>query len=285
MPWLSPPEQTRPAGNQRRYFRQSVELPISLGVRGLSAPVHATLMNISEGGCRFRSLILLDRERIVEFELRRPGHPPIPLTGRIVSRTMPERGAAYEYGVVFENLSPGRKDELAREIVALQRRAAMTRLEAQRNARITAPSDPRQRRRSVRAMAAFPVRYRYEGHASTPAQACDVSAGGLRLLCSENLPVGTEMELRFTLPSDVLEVYPPPGERVEISPFGPRVVRIPDQRRPFEEMHLRGRIVSVFPPSRGRNVYGIEFLEVDGYTREELARFIHAAQLAKLRSA
>jgi c-di-GMP-binding flagellar brake protein YcgR len=71
---------------------------------------------------------------------------------------------------------------------------------------------------------------------------------------------------------------------VEITPFGPRRVRIPDNRRPFEEMTIHGRIVSKFQPQRGRDVFGVQFTDVDGYQREEIARFTHAVQLAKLRT-
>ncbi|HEV7178788.1 MAG TPA: hypothetical protein VGN11_02890, partial [Candidatus Baltobacteraceae bacterium] len=46
-------------GNQRQFYRQSMELPIAIGVSGLPAAVYGTLINISETGCRLRSLILI----------------------------------------------------------------------------------------------------------------------------------------------------------------------------------------------------------------------------------
>jgi c-di-GMP-binding flagellar brake protein YcgR len=55
-------------------------------------------------------------------------------------------------------------------------------------------------------------------------------------------------------------------------------------RRPFEEMALRGRVVTRFQPAREREVYGVAFIEIDGYQREEIARFTHAMQLSKLRN-
>ena len=73
-----PPVQGIERGNQRRTYRQSIELPIAIEA-GLPAPVYGTLVNISETGCRIRSLILIDRDRDVRFELKRPGHKAISL--------------------------------------------------------------------------------------------------------------------------------------------------------------------------------------------------------------
>lgn len=272
--------------NQRRYYRQSIELPIAIEVTGLPAPVYGTLMNISETGCRLRSLILIDRERDVTFELRRPSHPAFVLKGRVVTRATPHKGGGYEYGVSFARMTSDERASLAREIHEMQRREAAARAEQrQAGAPKPAPRTPgKQRRNAVRTLVGFPVRYRVANKASTPAEANDVSMGGLRLLTSEKLEIGTVVELRFTLPGDFLYIYPPAGERVEISPFGPRKVRIPDNRRAFEEMTVHGRIVSRFQPTRGREVYGVQFTDADGYQREEIARFTHSVQLAKLRS-
>jgi len=110
-----------------------------------------------------------------------------------------------------------------------------------------------------------------------------VSTGGLRLLCNEELMNNATIELRFTLPSEVLDVFPPSEKRTEISPFGERTVRMPDKRRPFAPMILRARVIARLPRSQGRIVYGVEFLEIDGFQREEIARFVHAAQLQRLR--
>ncbi len=281
MAWLSPPAER---GNSRRFFRQSVELPIVVNVRNLPAPVYGTLLDISGSGCRFRSLVLVEKDRVVEFEWKRPTRPGIRLRGRIVMRRTPARGGAYEYGVAFDALPKTTIDELEKDIFELQRRTAVARTE-ERDEKEQAVAQSRvQRRRTFRALAAFAISYRRESALWTPAFANDIGPGGLRLACTELLPIGIELDLKFTLPKDVLDVYPPAGDKVEITPFGPRKVKIPDMRRAFEEMTLRGRVVSSFPPSRGRDVYGMQFLEVDGFTREEIARFTHAAQLARLRT-
>jgi c-di-GMP-binding flagellar brake protein YcgR len=273
-------------GNQRRTYRQSIELPIAIEVSGLPAPVYGTLVNISETGCRLRSLILIDRDRDVRFELKRPGHKAILLRGQIVSRSTPPSGGGYEYGLTFK-LTKSERETLLKEIQEMQRREAAARADNRPQtvpAAAPAAATGKQRRGSVRTLVGFPVRYKTPGRPAIVAEANDVSMGGLRLICLEKLEIGTMVELRFTLPKSVLWVYPAAEDRTEITPFGPRRIRIPDNRRPFEEMIVHGRVVSRFAPLRDREVYGVQFTDIDGYQREEVARFTHAVQLAKLRS-
>jgi hypothetical protein len=270
--------------NQRGTYRQSIELPIAVEVPGLPAPVYGTLINISETGCRLRSLILIDRERDVSFELKRPGHAAIRLRGKVVSRSTPPAGGGYEYGITFA-LSSSEKAVLAKEIQEMQRREALARARSRPTTQgTTEPATATQRRGSVRTLVGFPVRYRIPGKPAVTAEANDVSTGGLRLITPDRLENGTVVEIRFTLPNSVLWVYPAAEDRTEITPFGPRRIRIPDNRRSFEEMIVHGRVVSHFAPSRDREVYGVQFTDIDGYQREEIARFTHAVQLAKLRT-
>ncbi|MBV8117330.1 MAG: PilZ domain-containing protein [Candidatus Eremiobacteraeota bacterium] len=272
-------------GNQRQYYRQSIELPIAIEVAGLPAPVYGTLINISETGCRLRSLILIDRDRDVEFELKRPNHQAMLLKGRVVMRATPEKGGGCEYGVSFGRMTAIERAALSREIREIQRREATVRAEKRSAAAPKpAPKTAKQRRNAVRTMVEFPIRFRTANKLALNASANDISTGGLRLLTSEALEVGALVEMRFTLPNTFLHVFPPAAERVEITPFGPRNVRIPDNRRPFEEMTVHGRIVSTFQPTRGREVFGVQFTDVDGYQREEIARFTHSVQIAKLRT-
>jgi c-di-GMP-binding flagellar brake protein YcgR len=270
-------------GNQRRTFRQSIELPIAVEIAGLPAPVYGTLINISETGCRLRSLILIDRDRDVRFELKRPGHKAILLRGKVVSRSTPPTGGGYEYGVTF-SLTKTEKETLLKEIQEMQRREAAARANSRAPVTTGTTATGKQRRGSVRTLVGFPVRYKIPGKPAIAAEANDVSMGGLRLICAEKLEMGTMVELRFTLPKSVLWVYPAAEDRTEITPFGPRRIRIPDNRRPFDEMIVHGRILSRFAPNREREVYGVQFTDIDGYQREEIARFTHAVQLAKLKS-
>jgi c-di-GMP-binding flagellar brake protein YcgR len=269
--------------NQRRSYRQSIELPIAIEVSGLPAPVYGTLINISESGCRFRSLILIDRDRDIHFELQRPGHRSLSLRGRIVTRTQPVSGAGFEYGARFR-VNSNERTALFEEIREMQRREAAARANARQPDKLTSAAASRQRRNSVRTLVGFAIKYRIGNRALLGAEANDVSTGGLRLTTKERLTTGIGVELRFTLPSNVLWVYPHPEQRTEITPFGPRSVRIPDNRRAFEEMTIHGRVISRFAPARGREVYGVQFTDIDGYQREEIARFTHAVQLARLRT-
>jgi c-di-GMP-binding flagellar brake protein YcgR len=279
------PVQRIERGNQRRTYRQSIELPVAVEIAGLPAPVYGTLINISETGCRVRSLILLDRDRDVRFELKRPSHAAIHLRGKVVSRSTPPSGGGYEYGITF-TLSNSERAALNKEIQEMQRRDAAARADWRPTTFGTtaASASTMQRRDGVRTLVGFPVRYRIPGRAAVTAEANDVSTGGLRLITPEKFENGTLVELRFALPNSVLWVYPTAEERTEITPFGPRRIRIPDNRRPFEEMIVHGRIVTRFAPSRDREVYGVQFTDIDGYQREEVARFTHAVQLARLRS-
>jgi c-di-GMP-binding flagellar brake protein YcgR len=271
-------------GNQRRSYRQSIELPIAVEVEGLPAPVYGTLINISETGCRIRSLILIDRDRDVSFELKRPGHPAIRLRGKVVSRATPPAGGGYEYGITFK-MTNSDKAVLNKEIHEMQRREAAARADTRPGTfGTTAAGASAKQRRSVRTLVGFPIRYRIPGRPGKTAEANDVSTGGLRLITPDKLENGTTVELRFTLPNSVLWVYPAAEDRTEITPFGPRRIRIPDNRRSFEEMIVRGRIVSRFAPNRDREVYGVQFTDIDGYQREEIARFTHAVQLSRLRT-
>ena len=285
MVWLSPRSvQFGERGNTRKAYRQSIELPIAISVGGLPAPVYGTLVNISESGCRLRSLILIERDRDVEFELKRPNGEALSLRGRIISRATPPTGGGFEYGVNFAPMSPDERGRLAIEIHEMQRREGAERAQKRDSDAPRPAAASKQRRNSVRTLVSFPIRYRAPHKVASNASATDVSMGGLRLMTLETIALGTVLELRFTLPPDYLYVYPPAAERTEISPFGPRTVRVPDNRRPFNEMSLHGRVVSRFQVSRGREVYGVQFTDIDGYHREEIARFTHAVQLAKLRS-
>ena len=230
--------------NERQTYRQSIELPIAIEVAGLPAAVYGTLMNLSETGCRLRSLILIDRGRDVTFELKRPNMKALALKGKIVSRSAPQKGGGYEYGVSFTNTQSERA-ELSKEIHEMQRRAGAKRADkkAQAAPKPAPPASGKQRRTALRTMVEFPVRFRMGTRGSQAAEANDISMGGLRLLTKTEIPIGTVVEVRFKLPDSFLHAYPPAGERTEISPFGQRTVKIPDNRRPFEEMTIKGRVV------------------------------------------
>src|SRR5215469_10494835 len=144
--------------NERQTYRQSIELPIAIEVAGLPAAVYGTLINLSETGCRLRSLILIDRDRDVTFELKRPNAQSMVLRGKIVSRATPKKGGGYEYGVAFNNTQSERA-ALSQE---MQRRAAAKRADKKAEAapKPVPAAGGKQRRTALRTMVKFPVRYR-----------------------------------------------------------------------------------------------------------------------------
>ena len=90
-----------------------------------------------------------------------------------------------------------------------------------------------------------------------------VTSSGMTAACRDDLPEGTSLELRFTLPDSVLEVY---ADRPLTSPL----------RRPFGEIVLRARILYRQAAADGINNYGLTFLDVDLTAREQIARYEHA---------
>ncbi|MDE2482675.1 MAG: PilZ domain-containing protein [bacterium] len=259
----------------------SLEMPVVMSVRRLPAPVYGTLMEVTAHGAKIRSLVLMERGTEVEFDLG-IGGATITANARVEARRNAQAGARFEYYLTFD-MRESQIDALARAIRELERRAAASR-SIQRSLDAL-PTTDRERRGSYRALSAFPMRFRREGEDWTEARVGDISSTGIRMNCSQPLPIGVLVDLRITMPSSVLEVYPEETAVLDLSGATPRRAGRPDLRRPFEEMALRGRVVTRFQPVRDREVYGVAFLEIDGYTREEIARFTHAVQLSKIRNA
>jgi hypothetical protein len=261
----------------------SLEIPLVMSVRRLPAPVYGTLIELTAHRARIRSLVLMDRGTELEFELDVPGNEPITVVGRVESRHNAVSGARFEYTVLFTLMSETQIDKLARAVRDLERKAAASRSIAQSIGAI--PTTDRARRSSYRVLASFPISYRRDGAEWAQARVVDISSTGVRVNCDELVAIGTLLDIRLTLPSSVLDVYPEETLVIELAPNGSRRVGTrPDMRRPFDEMALRGRIVTRFQPVRDREVYGLAFVEIDGYHREEIARFTHALQLSKIRA-
>lgn len=170
-------------------------------------------------------------------------------------------------------------------MMELQRRASAGRRQAA-DPGAQGDGEAAQRRRTFRTVVTVNLTYKREDqpgvHLGT---ATDLSAGGLRLTCNEALLPDQLLILTFTPPSAVLGSFPDQIDEVDISPFGPRIVKKPHPLRPFEEIRVRARVVQRFPDSRGRVVVGVQFLQIDAFDREQIARYIHAAQVYKLRLA
>lgn len=268
--------------NSRESYRQTVDLPVQVDVRGVRLPINATIVDISVSGCRLRSWIALDRGVTVAFDWPRES-VRLRLAGTIVARRPSSQGETYEYGVTFTGLLPDEQATLTKEILEAQRREAFNR--AQRAAAMNVKPSDINRRTAYRANVQFPLELSFLEKPGAPLQvtASDISAGGLRITCDRELDVNDEVMLRFHLPNDVLRVFPAKiEEEVVMTPFGPRT-RTRNQRRPFEEMRIRARVAGRFGGEEETPAFGIAFVEVEAYTREEIARFIHAVQLGELR--
>lgn len=261
----------------------SLEMPVVMSVRRLPAPVYGTLMEITAHSARLRSLVLMERGTEVEFDVT-IGGSTITVMGRVEARRNAVSGARFEYQLSFESMPESQIDQLARAVRELERRSAASR-SIQRSIDAL-PTTDGERRGSYRALSAFPMMYRREGDEWAQAKIGDISSTGIRMTCDELVAIGTMVELKVTLPSNVLEVYPEETAVIDMSQGTPRRVGgRADMRRPFAEMTLRGRVVTRFQPVREREVYGVAFIEIDGYQREEIARFTHAVQLSKIRNA
>jgi hypothetical protein len=91
------------------------------------------------------------------------------------------------------------------------------------------------------------------------------------------------VSLQLRLPDGVLEIHKGKDDELVVGPHGYRRVPRKYLRRPFEELRLRGRIAGTAKDSQGREAYEVELLEVNGLAREEIARYIHASQLARIK--
>ncbi|MBV8489348.1 MAG: PilZ domain-containing protein [Candidatus Eremiobacteraeota bacterium] len=214
---------------------------------------------------------------MIEFALGIANERKAFVRGTVLSRTA--NGPRFVYRMRLDRMSAKEIDELARRMASVQQRQAAARRE---DAVRSLPTTDRLTRSSVRVTTQFPMTYRTPRHDARPAKAGDVSMGGMLMICADGLNVGEPIELRFTLPSGVLSVYP--EETVALDVRTGRVTPLSgsDQRRPFEEMTIGARIVAKREVPNGY-AYGVTFSSIDGFQREELARYTNAVQRSRNR--
>lgn len=140
-------------------------------------------------------------------------------------------------------------------------------------------------RQSYRASFEFPVLYAADGRTGMrSALANDLSAGGLRLIGDEDFPDQSTIELRFTLPNELIKDVHVEKEIVQTTPRGKTKKKIMVPPEPFHEMTLRGKVVIAFFNTRRRRfAHGVQFVGIDERTQEEIQRFIHVWQIRQLR--
>ncbi len=151
-------------------------------------------------------------------------------------------------------------------------------------ARVRAPVSDQQRE-AYRASFEFPVLYVLDGRAGPRgALANHLSAGGVRLVGDEDIPDGTPIDLRFTLPERLIEGVQVEKEIEQTTPRGRVKKKIMVPPEPFRELTVRGKtVIAFFNVPRGKLMHGVQFLDLDEKTAEEIQRFIHVWQIKQLR--
>lgn len=132
----------------------------------------------------------------------------------------------------------------------------------------------------------FDVAYTLEGRRGRRAAlANDLSAGGLRLACDEDLIKGSTILLEFKLPDEFLASMTVEKEVYEQSPFGLRPETIKVQPPGFSPMQMHAKVlVTFFDTFAKRFAHGVTFINIEPKTEEELQRFIHLWQINYLRT-
>jgi c-di-GMP-binding flagellar brake protein YcgR len=273
-----------PQGEPRRNsFRQAVMTTVTMHMK-FNPDFTATLVDISESGCRVRAAIMLDIGTDIFFDWARHNKPPLRLTGRVMTRRRTQGMMLYDYGIAFQGIKAELKDAIISETLELQRREAMRNQPTESSMAKTVAAQLGTKRAAYRAMVEFEIWYTVPGRfGKRPGTASDLSLGGMRLDTTEKLPEGTLIDFVFTLPNQYLKVYEGDREETEVSPFGARKVVRKSNVRPFEEMRLRGRVVKVLKEA-AKVQLGIAFVDPHPFIVSELGRFIHAVQLSRLRA-
>ena len=256
----------------------SLEYPTTVSARGI-APANAVVERLTASEARFRTVVFFEHGETVEFQFA-AAHDDRKVTvrGTVVSRV--SNGPRFSYIARNDRMAPQEIDDLARTVSENYRRQAMVRSHEQLVGKL--PTTEALTRSSVRVATQFAITYRTPKEDYRQAKAGDVSSGGMLIICREALVQGEPVELRFTLPGDVLAVYPEETAVIDVRKGTAAPVR-GDERRPFKEMVLGARVVSHRPLGNGAYAYGLAFTCIDGFQHEEIARYTHAVQRARNR--
>lgn len=265
-PKAEPPKATR-----------SLEFATTVSTRGI-APANCVIEHLTAAECRFRTVVLFEFGEVVEFPFQASNGQRAVARGTVVARG--QSGPRFIYRVRLDKMSTQEVDELARTMNANYQRQAQAR--AHEATIRNLPTTERLTRSTVRVVSQFPLIYRTPKEDYRQARAGDVSAGGLLMICNEALVEGEPIELKFTLPSDVLAAYPEETAILDIRKGTVTPIRN-DQRRPFGEMIIGARVVNHRPLGNKTYAYGLAFTCIDGFQHEEIARYTHAVQRARNR--
>lgn len=258
-------------------IKRTFDLPVKMRIRGTADSVQATLLHIAISGCRLRASAAMERGTGLSFEWRLSNGKLLDVAGVIAAQYPPKNGSGgWEYAVALEPMSDADSEALASEAALLVRNAsarsydtALVDISQFTNYRV--PLDVR-------------VSYRIDNPRTFGiAEACDITGNALRLHCNETLRARETLHLAVRLPDGVLSVHKGDGEELVTAPTGEGQVPRKVLRQPFKEIQLSGRIVGTVKDSKRRDAYEVELIEVNPVARQELARYIHASQLARFK--
>jgi len=273
---------------KRQAFRLDVNAELTVLLADMKRELKLLLVDISEGGARFRSSVKLPPQTRVVFSWMGPSRQAIAVTGEIVAVRMTDPRTA-EYGIRF-TMPVAERDRLARELAEVQRRRAFHTGDG--HAAPGAPPDAaelggRAKRQGYRAAVSFPIQIRAmkDGRwQPVRGEVQDISSGGMLLAIAGTWDDGTELQLNFNLPLGAVDMGGEEKEIVEQTPFGERRVKKLAPVRPFEPIEAKAHIVKKTGGARnGVPLYGVGFDDLSQFLQEEIARFVHAFQITQVR--
>lgn len=264
MPGMSAPFRETSEANRKSY-RLVSNIPVEIHVENIAVPIPATLGDISEGGCQIVSRVLLVRGSKLQFKLPIEKKAPLALSGVIRSVASNADKKTYLYGVQFEKLRAADQDTIYQFVVDKQRHDLHSRTRATE----IAAAQSKTGRASFRAQRMFSVRFVVVGlPISSTAVALDLSRGGTRIAFDEQMRDDRLVELRFTLPSDVLSA-------VKLHAHA--------KTHEFSELRITAKIIPGAERVKGKFVYRLIFQNPSQAFQDEIDRYVHAAQLTELK--
>lgn len=160
-----------------------------------ASPVMAIVEDLTTTMCRLRSMSSFDVGDTAAFEFTLRGAPKLPLAGRIASISV--NGPRRTYTIAFDARDHHQTDRIA-VVLDMARRFAESH---HHDVQVAAPAGLI--RSSVRIVHETDVRYRSGDAAARSARMTNISSGGILMNSSDDIPVGTSVELRFSLPNAV----------------------------------------------------------------------------------
>jgi PilZ domain len=173
----------------------SLEAPTMVSVGG-GAPVMAIIEAATQSECRMRSMNAFEVGDRLEFPLAVHGAPTLALSGVVVNRK--RIGPRYAYVLALQP-EPVQAEALARATQTAHARTPGHTPDVHTDNGLT--------RTSIRIPVDFEVRYTLSGSPGRGAQATNISTGGVLMRTTDELPVGTSLELQLSLGEEHVSVH------------------------------------------------------------------------------